>query len=156
MPPFAKWIGLACWLAVSFLPALSGVVAQADAWYDGLSKPFWNPPPWLFGPVWTALYVAMGVAAWRVWAKAGGFAQAKTALGVYLFHLMLNGAWTLLFFGAHEMGWAFAEILVLWLAIAATIWLFLHHSTLAAVLLVPYLAWVTFAAALNFTIWQIN
>ncbi len=124
-------------------------------WYASLRRPSWNPPGWVFGPVWTALYAMMALAAWLVW-KRGGFIQQRTALRLFLLQLALNAAWTPLFFGLHWPSVAFAEIVLLWLAIAATLAAFRRASRPAAWLLVPYLAWVSFAAFLNFTLWRLN
>lgn len=118
-------------------------------WYDGLAKPEWTPPAWLFGPVWTALYLLMALAAWLVWHRAGGFRPAKLALTLFVVQLGLNVGWSMLFFGFRAPGWALAEIILLWLAILTTALVFLRHSRGAAILLVPYLAWVAFAGALN-------
>ncbi|MFM2196772.1 MAG: hypothetical protein RLZZ505_204 [Verrucomicrobiota bacterium] len=124
-------------------------------WYASLDKPSWNPPGWIFGPVWSALYAMMAVAAWLVW-KQGGFAIRRKALGLFLAQLLLNALWTPLFFGMHLPGVAFAEILLLWLAIAATLIVFRSVNRTASWLLVPYLAWVSFAAVLNGTLWRMN
>jgi tryptophan-rich sensory protein len=124
-------------------------------WYDGLQKPAWNPPGWIFGPVWTALYTMMAVAAWLVW-KRGGFAAQRLPLTLFLVQLALNALWTPLFFGLHLIGFAFAEIVLMWFAIAATIAAFRQAHRPAAWLLVPYLAWVGFAAVLNGTLWRLN
>lgn len=124
-------------------------------WYASLQKPSWNPPGWVFGPVWTALYTMMAVAAWLVW-KRGGFSAQRRARALFCAQLILNAAWTPLFFGLQQPGLAFAEIVVLWLAIAATLVAFHRVSRAAAWLLAPYLAWVSFAAALNFTLWRLN
>lgn len=147
-------LALVGWLAVAFLPSLLGAWFTPGPWYDGLDKPPWNPPSWLFGPVWTALYASMGVAAWLVWREAGRAATvAWTLFGV---QLALNAAWSPAFFGAEDPGLALAVIVAMWLAIAGTIWAFSRHHRGAAALLSPYLAWVTFATALNAAIWQLN
>ncbi len=151
-------IALALALAASFSAAAIGGLATADGvrtWYPTIAKPAWTPPAWLFGPVWTALYTLMGVAAWRVW-RRDGLREARLPLAVFALQLVLNAAWSLLFFGWHRPGLAFAEILVLWAAILATTVLFSARDRLAAVLFLPYLAWVTFAAALNFALWRLN
>jgi translocator protein len=140
-------------VAISFLASAPGAWFSPGDWYAGLDKPAWNPPGWLFGPVWTVLYAAMGVSAWLVW-RCGR--DSRSALAPFFVQLALNAAWTPVFFGMHEMGWAFAVILALWLAIAVTIAVFARHSRPAALLLLPYLAWVTFAAALNFSLWRLN
>ena len=147
--------GLIGWLLLCFAAASLGAVFMPGEWYAGLQKPAWNPPGWIFGPVWSALYAMMAVAAWLVWQR-GGFAAQRRPLGWFLAQLVLNAVWTPLFFGLHRPGVAFAEILLLWLAIAATLVAFWPVSRAAAWLLVPYLAWVSFAAVLNGTLWRLN
>ncbi|HAV61422.1 MAG TPA: sensory protein TspO [Verrucomicrobiales bacterium] len=147
--------GLAMWLVACFAASAMGAVFPPGEWYQSLSKPSWNPPPWVFGPMWTALYLMMAVAAWRVW-RRGGWRVQKRPLGWFALQLVLNAAWTPLFFGLHQAGFAFAEIVLLWLAILATLLAFLRVDRPAAWLLVPYLGWVGFAAILNFTLWRIN
>jgi tryptophan-rich sensory protein len=146
---------LAGWLLLCFAAAAFGGMFTPGEWYASLKKPAWNPPGWVFGPVWTALYTMMAVAAWLVWTR-GGFAAQRRPLGLFLVQLALNAAWTPLFFGWHRPGLAFAEILLLWVAIAATILAFRPVSRAAGWLLAPYLAWVSFAAVLNFTLWRLN
>jgi len=124
-------------------------------WYEGLRKPSWTPPNRVFGPVWTALYVAMAVAAWLVWRRRG-LAEARFLLSLFALQLALNLAWTGLFFALQRPGLAFGEILLLWVTILATLLAFGRVSRVAGWLLAPYLAWVTFAAALNFAIWRSN
>jgi translocator protein len=148
-------IALIGWLALCFAAASTAVFVSIDGWYFTLTKPSWNPPAWVFGPVWSLLYTLMAVSAWIVWRKGGWQAQGKI-LGLFLLQWFLNAAWTPLFFGLHHLGLAFAEIFLLWLAIAATLISFWRVSKAAGVLLIPYLAWVTVAAALNFTIWRLN
>jgi benzodiazapine receptor len=143
------------WLALTFCAAATGVFVSTGGWYAALVKPAWNPPGWLFGPVWTLLYTMMAVAAWLVWQKGGWKAQ-KRALVLYLVQWTLNALWTPLFFGLHQPGWAFAEILVLDLAVLATLLAFWPVRRAAALLLLPYAAWIAFATVLNFTIWQLN
>jgi benzodiazapine receptor len=150
-----RWLALAGWLLLCFAAASLGAVFMPGEWYATLKKPAWNPPGWVFGPVWSALYTMMAVAAWLVW-RRGGFAAQRRPLGLFLAQLTLNAGWTPLFFGLHRPGVAFAEIVLLWLAIAATIEVFRPVSRTAMLLLVPYLAWVSFAAALNFTLWRLN
>jgi tryptophan-rich sensory protein len=152
---FRSAFALFCWIALCFGAAASGAIWSPDAWYAQLRKPAWNPPTWVFGPVWTALYAMMGVSAWRVWRRAG-FAGAGDALGIFLLQLALNALWTPVFFGWHRPGWAFAVIVAMWIAILATLISFRRHDRLAAALLVPYLAWVSFASALNFALWRAN
>ncbi len=148
-------LGLAGWLTACFLAASLGVFFMPGGWYAALNKPAWNPPAWIFGPVWTALYAMMAVAAWLVW-KRGGFAAHRQALTLFLIQLVLNASWTPLFFGLHRPGVAFVEIIFLWLAIAATLAAFCPINRVAAWLLAPYLAWVSFATVLNFAIWRLN
>ncbi len=143
------------WLVACFGSALLGAVFMPGEWYATLRKPPWNPPGWIFGPVWTALYTMMAVAAWLVW-KRGGFAAQRRPLMLFLVQLALNAVWTPLFFGLHWTGVALVEIVLLWLAIAATIAAFRPVSRVAAWLLAPYLAWVSFAAVLNFVLWRLN
>lgn len=148
-------IGLAGWLLFCFAASGSAVFVATGGWYATLNKPSWNPPAWVFGPVWSLLYVMMAIAAWLVW-RRGGWSQQSRALGLFLLQWLLNALWTPLFFGLHRPGWAFAEILLLWLALLATLVCFWRVSRTAGALLVPYLAWVSFAAFLNFTIWRLN
>ncbi len=146
---------LAGWLLLCFAAASFGGLFVPGEWYATLKKPAWNPPSWVFGPVWSALYTMMAVAAWLVW-RQGGFATQRRPLGLFLAQLALNAAWTPLFFGLRNPGLAFAEMVLLWLAIAATIAAFRPVSRTAMCLLTPYLAWVSFAAALNFALWRLN
>lgn len=148
-------IALAAWLVLCFSAATFGAMFAPGEWYAALKKPAWNPPGWIFGPVWTALYTAMAVAVWLVW-RHGGSAKQRRPLALFLVQLALNAGWTPLFFGLRSPGLAFAEILLLWLAITAMLASFRHVSRAAAWLLAPYLAWVTFAALLNFTLWRLN
>lgn len=157
MPKRKQVLGLVAWLVVTAVAAGIGSAASINAgsFYVDLVRPDWAPPSWVFGPVWTVLYVLMGVAAWLVW-RVGGFAAARTALSLYLVQLAVNALWTWLFFGWQLGALAFADILLLWVLIAATIAAFWRVSRLAAGLLVPYLLWVSYAAALNFAVWQLN
>jgi len=148
-------LALAGWLVLCFAAACTAIFVSTDGWYAGLSKPSWNPPAWVFGPAWSLLYVLMAVAAWLIWREGGWKAQGR-ALGLFLLQWLLNALWTPLFFGLHRPGLAFVEIVILWLVIAATLVSFWRVRKVAGVLLVPYLAWVSFAAALNFTIWRLN
>ncbi len=143
------------WLVLCFTAAGTAVFVSTDGWYAALHKPSWNPPAWVFGPAWTLLYIMMAVAAWLVWREGGWKTQGRT-LGLFLLQWLLNALWTPLFFGLHRPGLAFAGIILLWLAIAATLASFWRVRKAAGILLVPYLAWVSFAAALNFTIWRLN
>ena len=147
--------GLFGWLLLCFAASAMGALFMPGEWYAALNKPAWNPPGWIFGPVWTVLYAMMAVAAWLVWQR-GGFAAQRRPLGLFLAQLALNALWTPLFFGLRQPGLAFAEIILLWLAILATLLAFRPVSRAAAWLLVPYLAWVSFAAVLNGTLWRLN
>lgn len=149
--------GLLGWLVVAFAAAAIGGFASASAgeFYRDLVRPSWAPPGWLFGPVWSVLYLLMGVAAWLVW-RARGFAGASSALLAFLVQLAANALWTWLFFVWRQGGLAFAEILVLWVLILVTIRLFWRVSALAGALLLPYLAWVSFASALTLATWRLN
>ena len=149
--------GLVAWLVISFAAAAIGGVASANAgdFYQQLTRPAWAPPAWLFAPVWTVLYLLMGIAAWLVW-REGGFRQAPTALSLFLIQLALNALWTWLFFVWHLGALAFAEILVLWTLILCTLVAFWRVRPIAGALLIPYLAWVTLASALTYAVWQRN
>jgi benzodiazapine receptor len=142
-------------LVLTFGAAYVGSRFPVDEWYSSLTKPPWNPPNWLFGPVWSVLYLLMAVSAWLVWRKEG-VSGAILPLSVFLVQLMLNAAWSWLFFGLNEPVLAFIEILGLWLAILVNIILFWRISSISGILLLPYLAWVTFAAFLNYTLWRLN
>jgi tryptophan-rich sensory protein len=148
-------VGLILWIAVSMAAGLVGSRFAPGAWYASLAKPSWNPPSAVFAPVWTTLYVLMGVAAWLVWRRVG-FAGAPVALALFGLQLILNALWSYLFFGTHQPGIAFVEIVVLWLVILATTIAFWRVAPRAGMLLLPYLAWVGFASALNFQLWRLN
>lgn len=150
-------VGLAGWLVASFLAAAIGAAASVNAgpFYTELVRPEWAPPPSVFGPVWTALYALMGIAAWLVW-RAAGFRAARHALTLFVAQLAVNALWSWLFFAWHHGALAFADIVLLWALIVATIISFWRVKPLAGALLVPYLLWVSFAAVLNYSIWQLN
>ncbi|MFI7429755.1 TspO/MBR family protein [Micromonospora sp. NPDC049836] len=147
------WALLGFGAAVTAAAAVGGLgVRGTSEEYAGLAQPSWAPPSWLFGPVWTVLYGLIAVAGWLVWQRAGW----GPALWAWVVQLALNAIWTPLFFAAGRYGLAFAEIVLMWLAVGATVALSGRVSRPAAGLLAPYWAWVTFAAALNFTIWRLN
>jgi translocator protein len=152
--PAGRWWALAAFaVAVTVAAAVGALgVSGAAAEYQQLRQPGWAPPSWLFGPVWTVLYALIAVSGWLVWQRTGFGA----ALRVYAVQLLLNAVWTPLFFGAGQYGLAFADIVVLWLLIGVTVLMFRRISRPAAALLLPYWAWVTFAAALNLSIWVLN
>lgn len=149
--------GLVGWLAFSFLASSVGAIAsiRAVAFYGQLIQPSWAPPSSVFGPVWSVLYAMMGVSAWLVW-RDGGVRTNRFALGLFLVQLAVNALWSWLFFAWHLGAFAFADIVLLWLLIVATVLAFWRVRPLAGALLVPYLLWVSFAAALNFSIWRLN
>lgn len=158
MSPAKQTVGLVVLLAVCLGAAALGsaaTVPRIDDWYATLDKPSWTPPSWVFGPVWTVLYIAMAVAAWLVWRQreTGG---VRVPLLLFAVQLALNMAWSWLFFGLKSPALGFADIVLLWIAIAATLVAFWGRSRVAGLLLAPYLAWVTFAAALNYSISQLN
>lgn len=150
-------LGLFGWLLASFATGAIGGLASINAagFYGQLVQPSWSPPAWLFGPVWSVLFVLMGIAAWLVW-REHGIRGARSALVLYALQLGANALWSWLFFAWHLGAVAFAEIVLLWLLIAATISRFWRLHRTAAILLLPYLAWVTFAAGLNFALWRLN
>jgi translocator protein len=147
-------VGLLGFGAAVALAAVVGGLAAAgsSAEYAALDQPAWSPPSWLFTPVWTVLYVTIAVSGWLVWRRVG----FSRPLLPYAIQLVLNAAWTPLFFGAGAYGWAAIEIIVLWFAIGVTVLVFWRVHRVAALLLLPYWAWVTFAAALNIAIWWLN
>ena len=158
-PIFIKAASLIGWVGICYFVAWTGATVSpgiaSPEWYDSIQKPSWNPPAWIFGPVWTFLYTAMGVAAWNVWRKHR-FDQARVALSLFIVQLVFNGLWSQLFFGMHLIGWAFFEILILLFFIVLTTISFFYKSKLSGWLMVPYIAWVSFATVLNGTIWFIN
>ncbi len=158
MPSNTRQIaGLLGWLILCFAAAGIGAVASAEAgdFYRQLVRPGWAPPAWLFAPVWTTLYFLMGVAAWLVW-RAHGFANARAALVLFIIQLAANALWSWVFFVWRQGDLAFAEVLLLWCLIVATVISFWRLKPLAAVVLLPYLAWVTFASALTYSTWRLN
>ena len=156
IPSMKQALGLAGWLLVVFCAAAAGGIATAGAggFYRELVRPDWAPPGWVFAPVWSALYAMMGVSAWLVWRARG--LHAGTALLLFTAQLAANVLWTWLFFAWRQGGAAFAEIVILWALILTTIMVFRRISAIAALLLAPYLAWVTFALALNLSLWRLN
>ena len=152
----------AAWLlgfvAICFAAAgVGGAITSKSVgdWYQMLNKPSWTPPDWIFGPVWSVLYLLMACAAWLVW-RRGGWAASRGALALFGLQLALNVCWSAIFFGIRNPGFAFAEILILWLAISATAVSFWGRSAPAALLLLPYLGWTAFATVLNCAIWRMN
>ena len=148
---------LVLWLCATLATGGIGAAASVNAasFYRALTQPAWAPPAWLFGPVWSVLYVLMGIAAWLVW-RQHGFRGAASALALFVAQLFANALWTWLFFAWRLGAVALVEIVILWLLIATTVVLFWRLQRAAAVLLLPYLAWVSFATALNFSLWRLN
>ncbi len=132
--------------------AVTGSVFMPGEWYAALNKPSWTPPDWLFPIAWTVLYVMIAIAGWLIWRRAG-WSQAIRLWGI---GLILNALWSYVMFGRHEIGWALADIIGLWLSVAAFIWVALPIDLRAAALFAPYLAWVSFAGVLNFAVWRMN
>lgn len=152
------WGMLAFFLLACYGTAAVGsrtTIPEIPVWYAQLNKPTWNPPSWLFGPVWTLLYTLMAIAAWRVWLSPKRF-EVRLALALFFCQLLQNAAWSEVFFRFHQPGWALATILLLWVTILATLIAFWRISRAAGWMMVPYLAWVSFATVLNAAIWQLN
>lgn len=155
----ADYKKLAAAVLVCLVAGLIGSFFTVDSvgtWYASIRKPSFNPPNWVFGPVWTALYILMGVSAYLVWMKGWDRKDVRAALAVFGLQLALNALWSVIFFGAKQIFYAFAEIVFLWLGIVLTIVLFYRISKNAALLLVPYILWVSFAAFLNYSLWRMN
>ena len=157
IPKSTQIIGLIGWLILTFIAAAIGSAASAESglFYQQITRPEWAPPAWLFAPVWTALYLLMGISAWIVW-RVDGFRAARIALSLFIIQLILNAIWTWIFFVWKQGALAFAEILVLWVLILCTAIAFWRVRALAGIFLLPYLAWVSFASVLTFTIWRLN
>ncbi len=149
------WAALVGFIVLCFGASAIGAFFPPDEWYATLVRPGYAPPNWVFGPVWTVLYFTMAVSGWLVWTSRRGPSKAA-ALTAYAVQLFLNSIWSVLFFGMHRPDFALLDISLLWLAIVCTITLFRRHSTAAALLLLPYLAWVSFAALLNYGFWSLN
>lgn len=145
---------LLVFFALVALAAFFGAQFQPGPWFEGLAKPSWNPPNWLFGPVWTLLYIAMAVAGWLVWKRSGE--RATPVLGLWFVQLVLNAAWSWLFFGLHRPPLALVDIVALLACIVAFAILARRISPVSSWLFVPYVLWVAFATALNATIWRLN
>jgi translocator protein len=153
--PARSALALAGWLAVTFAAATMGAFFLPGEWYARLQKPPWNPPNWIFGPVWTVLYAVMAVAAWLVW-KRGGLTAQRTALSLFFLQLLFNALWSPLFFGLHRPGLAFVDLLLLWTVLLGTVAAFWKAHRPAGGMMLPYLVWVTFAGTLNFAVWRLN
>ena len=155
MSAFRKYSGLLGWAAITFLAGFIAAQFEPGSWYQTINKPAFTPPDTLFPIVWPVLYLCMAVAAWLIW-KDYGFTNGRRALKWFGLQLALNAAWSWLFFGRHDIGIALGEIILLWIAILFTIFLFWKKNKTAAYLMIPYILWITFAIALNYAIWQLN
>lgn len=154
-----NYIHLGVSIALCHLAGIFGAIFTSQTvstWYVALEKPTFNPPGWIFAPVWLTLYTLMGIALYLVWKKGIKKKIVKIAVSIFIIHLILNAFWSLLFFGIQMPMYAFFEILVLWIFIVWTIALFFNISRPASFLLIPYFLWVSFAMVLNFYIWQLN
>lgn len=151
-------LGFVAWLALCMATGAVGALASVNArtFYANLVRPAWAPPGWVFGPVWSTLFLSMAIAAWLVWRAPGQNNARSLALTLFIIQLVTNALWSWLFFAWHLGGVALAEVLLLWLLIAATAFAFWRVTKVAALLLLPYLAWVTFASALNYMLWRLN
>lgn len=153
-----NWLALI--IAIIIPLAIGGTAAlftvpNIQGWYQGLIKPSFNPPNWIFAPVWNTLYILMGIASYLVW-RERKLKIVTPALSLYFIQLVLNFFWSLIFFELHQPGYAFVEVLILWLFIFSTIISFSRINKAAAWLLVPYISWVSFASVLNYEIWRLN
>ncbi|MGC2196232.1 MAG: TspO/MBR family protein [Terriglobales bacterium] len=153
-----SWVSVVPFVVVCFTAAGIGsffTSTSVGTWYSQLRRPVWTPPNWIFGPVWTTLYLMMAISAWLVW-RDSDWTSSRFALALFAIQLALNTLWSIVFFGMRKVGPAFGEILLLWMMIIATAVAFFPLSLLAAWLLLPYIVWVAFASYLNFRIWQLN
>jgi len=155
MTVFQLILGAIGWLVLTFGAAWLGSRFMPDDWYQNLKKPRWNPPNKIFAPVWTLLYLLMAAAAWLIW-KNYDFSIAIFPFLLFIIQLLLNAAWTWTFFKLHRPALAMADILVLWIVLLAMLSLFWEFDPIAGALILPYIAWVTFAAFLTWTIWRMN
>lgn len=152
-------LGLIGWIALSQSAGVVGgffTASSVGTWYAGLERPAFSPPNWVFGPVWTVLYTLMGIAAWLVWKNAAGRPIARAGLWIFGIQLVLNALWSVIFFGMRDPMWAWVELIALWIAILVTTDHFIRIVRTAGLLMLPYLAWVTFAGVLNYYIWKLN
>lgn len=154
-----NWIKLVISIALPVSVGMFGSLftrPEIDGWYQTIEKPSWQPPNWVFGPVWTTLYIMMGIAFYLVWKNSAAVSKKRPAMVLWGVQLVLNFFWSFIFFRLHQIGWALAEIIVLWLAILLTIFAFARISRVAAWLMVPYISWVSFAGLLTYAIYQLN
>jgi len=158
MPSNREWVVLVLFVATCLTGSVIGGMVTSlsvDDWYPTLEKPSFTPPDWVFAPVWLFLYISMALAAWLVWLQAG-FRHGAVPLGMFFIQLILNVAWSGLFFGLRHPGAAFVHLLVLWIVIVATTVEFWRVRKWAGMLMVPYVLWVIFAGVLNYSLWQLN
>jgi benzodiazapine receptor len=148
-----KYVALALFVIVTVAAASSGSVFQPGVWYEGLAKPEWTPPSWLFPIAWFTLYVMIALAGWLAWRAQG---TGGTSMKFWVAQLVFNAAWSYIMFGAHQIGFALVDLIAMWLMIVGFIVTAWNSSRTAALLFIPYLAWATFAGALNFAVWQLN
>jgi translocator protein len=148
-------LAIAIPLAVGFTSGFF-TITGVGSWYQTIQRPSWNPPGWIFGPVWTTLYIMMGIALYLIWKAEVSTSLKNYAILLFTLQLVFNFFWSFIFFNQQQPGWAFAEIVALWVLILFTIFAFAKINNLAAWLLVPYISWVSFAAILNYTIWKLN
>ena len=152
---FSSYMALLGFILACTLVAMSGALFRPGQWYEDLDKPGWRPPNWLFGPAWSVLYAMIAVSGWFVWLEVG-FSGAPLAFAVYGVQLLLNAAWSGVFFGLKRPDLAFLELVLMWCAILVNILVFFPIDSVAGWLLVPYLGWVSFAGLLNYSIWRRN
>jgi len=148
-------MGLAFWIVLTFSVAAFASQFEPGVWYTTIAKPDWTPPGWLFGPVWGMLYLAMSISAWLIWRQRSQSA-VSIPLGFYMMQLAVNGLWSWIFFGRQWIGLAFIDLITLVILVAMTLAVFLRIRKAAGLMLIPYLIWISFAAALNFQIWRMN
>ncbi len=155
VPAGRDLIGLVTFVLLCFGVSILGARATVPAlrpWYETLAKPPWTPPGWVFGPIWTILYPLIAISGWTIWREG----RSRVAVLLFLLQLALNAAWPWLFFGQRRPDWAFVDVVVLLVVLVATVVVFYRLRRRAAFLLLPYLAWVLFAAALNLAVWRLN
>lgn len=153
--PLSGWLGLALWLVASAAVASFGGLFGPGDWYGTINKPSFTPPGWVFGPVWTALYIAMAVAVWLV-SRRDGWRANRLAISLYVVQLVFNALWSWIFFGQQEIGWALVNIVALWATIVVVMILFWRRNRSAGWLMLPYVLWVSFASFLNYSLWTLN
>jgi tryptophan-rich sensory protein len=154
-----SWIKLVISIVVPLVVGgISGFFTKPEisTWFQTIKKPDWQPPNWLFGPIWTILYIMMGIAFYLIWKKDAEASKKRTAVTLWIVQLVLNFFWSFVFFKQHQIDWALGEIVILWFFILLTIFTFARINKMAAWILVPYISWVSFAGILTYTIWQLN